>query len=165
MSERNLTLMSVMKIALRSSIILMMGALVCVVGLQVFARFLLPRAPSWTEELARFFMLYLVALSAGYAYYEKYYVNIDLILHSKKLPKAVYYIQMTLVCSIVVISMILIAIYSIPMMKLGTRQTSSVLFIPMIFIFAVMAIIPLNILIAQALQLYGYIMKRKRGRV
>ncbi len=46
---------------------LMVAAMVCAVFYQVFGRYVLGRAPAWSEELARFLLLYLVLVGAASA--------------------------------------------------------------------------------------------------
>ena len=55
-------------------------ALICVVLLQVFARFLLPTSPSWTEEASRFIFIYSVAFAAPLALLRGEFVSVDIIV-------------------------------------------------------------------------------------
>lgn len=71
------------KIAEWGSVISLVG-MIGVVGLQVFARFFLPSAPSWTEELARLCFVYAVAFGAGVATREDGLARLDLL--SDRLP-------------------------------------------------------------------------------
>ena len=45
--------------------------------LQIFARFFLASAPSWTEEASRLFFIYAIAFSAGIAIKGGYYVSLE----------------------------------------------------------------------------------------
>ena len=54
-----------------------MSLLVTAVVIQVASRFLLPKAPPWTEELARIAFVYLVAFGAGLAVHAKGYVYLE----------------------------------------------------------------------------------------
>ena len=59
------------------------GTLLCTLAflvsvlLQIFARFLLASAPSWTEEASRLFFIYAIAFSAGSAIKGGYYVSLE----------------------------------------------------------------------------------------
>ena len=53
-----------------------LGFVACIL-LQIFARILLPTAPSWTEEAARIFFIIAIGCSAGLALRSGEYVNFD----------------------------------------------------------------------------------------
>jgi TRAP-type transport system small permease protein len=59
-----------------------MSVLVAAVVIQVTSRFLLPKAPSWTEELARIAFVYLVGFGAGLAVRAKAYVYLETLAQS-----------------------------------------------------------------------------------
>ena len=56
-----------------------------VVIIQIFSRTLLPKTPSWTEELARYFFIYAVAFAAGLAAKNNSYVSVDIL--TAKIPE------------------------------------------------------------------------------
>ncbi|WP_164919111.1 MULTISPECIES: TRAP transporter small permease [Acutalibacteraceae] len=59
--------------------------LICTVLIQVISRSLLPQAPSWTEEVSRFFFISGVFYTTGLAKSRNAYVNVDILeqkLHS-----------------------------------------------------------------------------------
>lgn len=66
--------------------ILMLLALLATIGyigsvvIQIFSRTLLPRTPSWTEEVARYFFVYAVAFAAGLAVRANAYVSVDILV-------------------------------------------------------------------------------------
>lgn len=60
-------------------------AFVGVVVIQVFSRTFLPRTPSWTEELARYFFIYAVAAGGGLAVRANAYVAVDIL--TAKIPR------------------------------------------------------------------------------
>lgn len=141
-------------------VVLFLG-LMSVVAVQVFARYFLPQSPSWTEELARFLMLYLVAAGAGLAFSKSMFISVDLFVQGQKNPP--FFSRVLRIVSRIVIffSMISIGVFSWNMMKLGITQASAALHIPMIFIFVIMAIIPLSIVSVQLYQLL-HCLQRKR---
>jgi TRAP-type C4-dicarboxylate transport system permease small subunit len=57
----------------------LVGFLFCV-ALQVFARVFLPTSPNWTEELARFLFIYMVAFAGNTAVAKDEYVGVELLV-------------------------------------------------------------------------------------
>ena len=57
----------------------LIGFLLCV-ALQVFARVFLPTSPNWTEELARFLFIYMVAFAGNTAVAKDEYVGVELLV-------------------------------------------------------------------------------------
>lgn len=143
-------------------LIVLLITLIGLVSLQVFARFLLPRAPSWTEELARFTMLFLVSFGAGLAFYKDMFISVDIVLSKRNSNTWYYFLLKMLVHIIIAFTMIVLLLYSVPMIKVGIRQTSAVLFIPMCIVFSSMMIMPFTIVTAQLYQLYNYLKKYKK---
>ena len=45
--------------------------------IQIYARFFMESAPSWTEEVSRFFFVYAMSFAAGLALKDRYYVHLD----------------------------------------------------------------------------------------
>ncbi len=80
-------------------VVLMFAMLACVV-LQVISRYFLPFSLSWTEELARFIMLWLIFLGASHIAKASSYIKVDFLV--KKLPAKVQF-----VCNVIVKVMIL----------------------------------------------------------
>jgi len=69
----------------RSIAWVLVAAMVATILLQVFCRYVLNDALPWPEEVARAFMIWMMALVAGEAYRQGSFVAIDLLQHS--LPK------------------------------------------------------------------------------
>jgi len=55
------------------------GFIVSVI-VQVSSRTFLPKSPSWTEELARYFFIYMVAFGASVAVHTREFVGVDLLI-------------------------------------------------------------------------------------
>lgn len=68
---------SACRLAVGMAFVVLAGAVI----LQVSSRTFLPQSPVWTEELARFALLYLVACGAGLALRTGDLVNVDLAIH------------------------------------------------------------------------------------
>ena len=63
----------------RYGALLSLLGMIAVVALQVTARFLLPSAPNWTEEVARTFFIYSVAFGAAVGIRQGAFVKIELL--------------------------------------------------------------------------------------
>ncbi len=63
----------------RYGALLSLLGMIAVVALQVTARFLLPSAPNWTEELARTFFIYSVAFGVAVGIRQGSFVKIELL--------------------------------------------------------------------------------------
>ena len=64
-----------------------LGGFIISVLIQVISRTFLPKTPSWTEELARYLFIYMVAFGASVAVHTKEFVAVDLIIDF--LPKII----------------------------------------------------------------------------
>lgn len=67
--------------------VIALAIMVCLILGQIFWRYVLNDAPNWTEEAARFGMLWLVGLMAPLAYRQGGFVAIDMLEHA--LPRIV----------------------------------------------------------------------------
>lgn len=106
------------------------AALISVVSLQVFARFLLPKTPSWTEEASRFLFIYSVAFSAPLAIKRGEYVKVDIVVN--KLPKKIAKRLDGVIYGILSIFFLLVTYHGCRYATLGTTQTSPAMELPMI---------------------------------
>tara|TARA_B100001750_G_C15499768_1_gene596412 strand:- start:266 stop:760 length:495 start_codon:yes stop_codon:yes gene_type:complete len=117
--------------------------LIGVVLLQVLARFILPQAPVWTEELARVLFIYSTSFSVGLAARDGAYVSVDLI--RKVLPLS-FQLYVEIIIKIIIISfMLLISHYAIDFVKIGSFQTSPALQIQTFYFYIAILIAPLFI--------------------
>ncbi len=105
-------------------------ALICVVLLQVFARFLLPTSPSWTEEASRFLFIYAVAFAAPVALLRRDYVGVDIIV--KKLSETKQRVLDKGIYFLLVFFFGVIAYEGLTFARLGTIQTSPAMQLPMV---------------------------------
>ena len=113
--------------------------------IQIYARFFLESAPSWTEEASRFFFIYAVSFAAGLAMKDNYYVYLDLVYNRLKENhrKA---LDLTISVSTLLLFLIL-ALYSIQLIMLGVPEKSPSLGISMSLAFAGVFIMALSICI------------------
>ena len=105
-------------------------ALISVVSLQVFARFMLPKAPSWTEEASRFLFIYSVAFAAPLALKRGEYVKVDIVV--SKLPKRVAEKLEGIIYGCLSLFFLLITYHGYTYASLGIIQTSPALTLPMV---------------------------------
>ena len=97
-------------------------ALIASVLLQIFSRFLLEQAPSWTEEASRIFFVYATAFAAGLAYKEGEFIAFDGLfnLMPRKVQNSLNRIIPLLICLLFG----LFAYFSLPFILQGYRETS-----------------------------------------
>lgn len=102
--------------------------------LQVFSRWLLPTVPSWTEETARIFLIWMVGFGGGLAYRDGSYVNVDLLINL--LPRKLASFLLRAGDLVIVVFMTVFTYEGWQMtMRMGRRQTSPALYIPMQYVF------------------------------
>jgi len=68
-----------LELALRGLLAALMGTLVLAVSWQVISRYALSAPSVWTEELARFLLIWIGVLGASYAYRARVHLAIDLL--------------------------------------------------------------------------------------
>ena len=117
--------------------------LIAVVAIQIFARFFLESAPSWTEEASRLFFIYAVSFAAGLGVKTNYYVYLDMLFNV--LPAKARKILEILVPGITFLMFALMAVFSVKFIVLGLPEKSPSLGFPMAFAFVSMLLMSLSI--------------------
>lgn len=135
-------------------------ALISVVSLQVFARFMLPRAPSWTEEASRFLFIYSVAFSAPLALKRGEYVKVDIVV--SKLPKKFVEKLDGIIYGCLSLFFLLITYHGYTYASLGTIQTSPALALPMVIPYSSIAFSAIFITIYSAKNSITNFKKKKK---
>ena len=115
---------------LATAAMLSFAALLCVVFLQVFSRFMLPKTPSWTEEASRFLFIYSIAFSAPLALKRNEFVKVDIL--TSKFPKEINKILEEIVYLLISLFFLIVSINSVAFAELGVGQISATLYLPMI---------------------------------
>lgn len=118
-------------------------ALVMSVLVQIYARFFMENAPSWTEEASRLFFIYAICFAAGLAYKQHYFVSLDLI--TTHLGKKWNTILELMVGILVFLLFIIVAFYSISYIQLGFVEKSPSLGFNMSIGFASILLMALSI--------------------
>lgn len=119
--------------------ILNVGTLISTAGfvgatlIQIYARTFLESAPSWTEEISRFFFVYAMSFAAGLAIKGNYYVYLDL-FYAKMSPPYKRLVDIVVSVSVMILFFFM-GIFAIQYMTLGLVERSPSLGIPMIIPF------------------------------
>lgn len=115
-----------------------MGLLVTVVFLQVIFRFVLGSPLAWTEELARYSLIWLTFLGAAYAMSLKAHIGMEVFVNLFRTPgkKALYIVAS--IASLMFFLLMVVEGYSLAMQ--GMSQSSPVLRIPMGAIYMIIPI-------------------------
>lgn len=114
--------------------IIMLAVMTGIVWLQVFARSIPGvTAPSWTEELSRYIMIYVAFIGASNGIYQWNNVGVDMII--SRLPKTGKYV-LNLVIRALVLAFWCLVIYwggkNFP--RVGGRQYSATMHFPMLYV-------------------------------
>ena len=133
------------------------GLIACVL-LQIFARFLLPKAPAWTEEAARLFFIYSMAFAAGLAIKSKEYVALNLIF--EKLRPALQKQVLIVVQGLTLLLFGILAVYAVKFVQLGIPENSPSMKISMAVAFFSMVLMGISVCYYTYLELRKLI-KRK----
>ncbi len=123
--------------------LLSFSGMILAVSIQVVARFLLPSAPSWTEEISRVFFIYMVAFGISTAIREKAFVRLELLYNyiSKKVADK---IDRMIQWAVTIFSLSMLY-YSFEFLKIGINEQSPSLKISMSVVFASMFVMMLSI--------------------
>ncbi len=106
------------------------GAMAVTVLIQVVSRYLPTPTPPWTEELARYFMIYMAFVGASSGIRKWNNISVDFIL--TKLPQRWYKVSMFVMQVIVLALVIYIGSLGVKVFpKIGLRQTSATMGFPM----------------------------------
>lgn len=91
-------------------------------SIQIYARFFMDTAPSWTEEAARLFFVYTMSFGAGLAMKDREYVQLD-IIYNRLSMKAKGVLDLAVSVSAVILFAVL-GLYGIQYVSLGLNETS-----------------------------------------
>lgn len=106
--------------------------------IQIYARFFMDSAPSWTEEAARFFFIYAMSFAAGLAMKDGSYVHFDVLYnklktgHKRKLN--------VLISLLTLVLFLILTFYAIRFVIMGVPEHSPSLGVPMAIAFGSMVV-------------------------
>ncbi len=124
--------------ALEWSLVALMTALVVSVSWQVGSRYLLSSPSPWTEELARFLLIWIGTLGGAYAFRTHMHIGLDLLPARLSGEAAVYLRRFTLLAVMVFAAAVLVYGGSnLVYLTWDLRQTSAVMGLPMSFVYSV----------------------------
>ena len=121
-----------------------LGGFIISVLIQVISRTFLPKTPSWTEELARYLFIYMVAFGASVAVHKKEFVAVDLIIDFlpkiiRKLIELVIYIVLLLFVTFVLLKSVLgFAILEYRMVSTAMQVPMQYIYFSMIILFGLL---------------------------
>jgi TRAP-type C4-dicarboxylate transport system permease small subunit len=131
------------------AILLKIGTLISTAGfigsmlIQVYARFFMSSAPSWTEEASRFFFLYAMGFASGLAFKDSYYVHLD-VFYDKMKDSHKRLLDISIPIAVIVLFLIL-GIYAIEYVILGIPEGSPSLGMSMSIAFTSIVIMSFSI--------------------
>lgn len=140
-------------------VIFSFAILISVVFLQIFARFFLPKAPSWTEELSRFLFIYSIMTAAPLALKRQEFVRVDIILN--RLDKKTQDSLEIATYILLNIFFIVIAYEGFTFGELGLKQTSPAMGLPMYLSYGTICYSGIFLLI-YGVQILMEMLKRKK---
>ena len=126
---------------LKFLLIVLMSVLVLSISWQVASRYFLRDPSSWTEELARFALIWAGLLGAVYAYRTHAHVGIDLLARHLQPPGRRLLEMVSAICVIVFsLAVILIGGGNLVLLTAELEQTSAALGIQMAWVYAVIPV-------------------------
>jgi TRAP-type C4-dicarboxylate transport system permease small subunit len=141
---------------LKQVCVLMMALLVIDVTWQVVTRFILPEPSTFTEEVARFLLIWISLLGGAYVYREHGHLGFDLLAKKLSIKQSTKLFQLcSALVAIFAVTVLIIGGGNLVFLTWSLGQLSAVLNIPMAFIYMV---IPLSGLIFLLYSIYFMIM-------
>jgi len=126
---------------LTRALIALMVALVASVSWQVVSRYVFSSPSSWTEEVARFLLIWIGVLGAAYAFRTGVHLGLD-VLPKKLTGKSAKILKLFTVAAVMVfsISVLLYGGGSLVALTWELKQYSAVLGLPIAFVYSVIPI-------------------------
>lgn len=123
---------------LKNVLIVLMAAMVIAVSWQVISRYVFSSPSSWTEEVARFLMIWIGVLGAAYAFRTGVHLGLD-ILPKKLTGRSAELLKQFTAFVIVLFSVTVLVIGGGSLVSLTweLRQYSAVLGLPIAFVYSV----------------------------
>lgn len=132
---------TVIDIVLKWFLVFILALMTINVLWQVFSRFVLQSPSSFTEELARYTLVWLGILGAGYVAGQKMHLAIDL-LSMKLQGKSKIYLEIFIQLSILFFSLVVMLIggFRLVLITLSLNQISAALQVPLGYVYLVVPI-------------------------
>jgi TRAP-type C4-dicarboxylate transport system permease small subunit len=131
-------LVEILDVILKNVLIMLMAAMVLAVSWQVISRYVFSSPSSWTEEIARFLMIWIGVLGASYAFRTGVHLGLDIL--PKKLTGRSAELLKQFTAFVVVLFSVTVLIVgggSLVSLTWELRQYSAVLGLPIAFVYSV----------------------------
>jgi TRAP-type C4-dicarboxylate transport system permease small subunit len=123
---------------LQWALILLMGSLVLAVSWQVVSRYLFASPSSWTEEVARFLLIWIGLLGAAFAFRRRAHIGLDLLPAKLTGARARQLERVTLaVIALFATAVLIVGGSSLVHLTWELRQTSAALGLPIAYVYSV----------------------------
>lgn len=117
--------------ALAGALVVLMTIMVVDVTWQVVSRYVTNNPSSFTEELARFLLMWIGLLGAAYAYRKHSHLSLDLLLQSVDQTKSIILARIShVLCFLFSASVLVYGGISLMLLTLSLNQTSAALNLP-----------------------------------
>ncbi len=116
------------------AVILLFAAMTITVLIQVFFRSVMQSPLRWTEEMARYLMIWLVLLASGIAMRNRAHLQVDVL--TAALPKGPKHVLTLLVDVLTIAFLGIMTFYGIQVVQTTMAQTSPAMQVPMALIYA-----------------------------
>ena len=132
---------NILDTVLKSALIILMVALVAAVSWQVISRYGFTSPSSWTEEVARFLLIWIGVLGAAWAFRTGVHLGLD-VLPKKLTGKAAQSLKLFILLMVVAFAFAVLVIGggSLVMLTWELKQYSAVLGLPIAFVYSVIPI-------------------------
>ena len=134
-------------------LIILMGALTVVVTWQVIARYIMTNPSSWTEELARFMLVWVSILGAAYVSGKREHIAID-ILQQRMKPAKRRRFQILVDSIIILFALFVFVIGGINLVEITLHQISSAMRIPLGYVYAIIPFSGILIIVYALLDIF-----------
>ncbi|KAA1243454.1 TRAP transporter small permease [Aquimarina sp. RZ0] len=111
--------------------------------IQIYGRFFMAKAPSWTEEAARLFFVFAIAFSSGLAMKGNFYVYFDFIFQKFSGKWQDLILKVTYICIILLFTVF--SVYGLLLVGSGWQEQSPSMKFPMGIAFISMPLLGLSI--------------------
>ena len=131
-------LVDILDVILKNVLIVLMAAMVAAVSWQVISRYVFSSPSSWTEEVARFLMIWIGVLGSSYAFRTGVHLGLDIL--PKKLTGRSAELLKQFTAFVVVLFSVTVLIVgggSLVSLTWELRQYSAVLGLPIAFVYSV----------------------------
>lgn len=127
-----------MNLGMKHLLNVMMFVMVIVVFLQVLFRFVIDSPLAWTEEMARYLLIWITFLGAAYAMSVKAHPGVEIVV--EKLPKRLQKGVLVISTLLSILFFLILITQSIEMIQRSMIQTSPALHLPMGWVYTIIPV-------------------------